>query len=112
MRQYLTVHEDLLFIEQTHATRVQYYIWINADNDTWFEVVSELWEDWSNPPEDAETKCLRVTFRLDEALNETISFHSTAKGLIDPDAKPLFDAMKKDYAELIEKIDSLKYNSE
>lgn len=46
---------------------------------------------------------------LDGAIRDYTIQRGQDKGAIEVDAKPLFDAMRKDLAEMIERIDALKF---
>lgn len=74
----------------------------NECDDQLFEAVA-AWAD------ESESVSIAHHFNLPDILADSIDGHERHDGIIDPDAKPIFDAMRNDMLEMIRRIDSLQY---
>jgi hypothetical protein len=71
--------------------------------------IGTIWDAVNAWEKGAHDSCLHVRFRLSDALDVELDSNSYPDGRIDPERRPVIEAMRAELVSMLERIDAVKY---
>lgn len=101
------IHDEMVHVDLRNGKLRLCIELSNADDGEKLEALDAAVDAWDGD-EQSGVDCF---FTLTEILDSSIEMHQIPanENRIDIDAKPLFDAMRAELSEMIQRIDAIKY---